>query len=398
MSNASQVDPFESVFAKSTAGFFLREFCFSVAKFKQPSGSEVELADFVIHLDDIFMVFQVKNRTQPTADPDAERVWFERKVRRNAKSQIGDTLKFLRDCPPEILNDRGRRVAMPRGLDPASIIKIVVFNGSPDLPVECVQARFYESKTSGFIHLISGADWKNALNTLVTPREIADYLKVRETLCRAHPLHARSVSEKALVGQYIKEASAVEPSAHFEGVVDGLVDERDSFDVLRLMNLFGDRVTSELPAGVQMPVPNAAEADHYAILAEIAKLPRNDLVYFKERFELGWEWAGSTRVRQAMRFEASTGVGFVFAAVPAGFEAHAVRGLNNFTRGHKYERRLTRAVGVCFIKEGDFRFIWWTLLDWPWEHDSEMDTWLREHPLSEVEPRMVPRYLIADGE
>lgn len=187
MSDAHQEsDAFETVFTRTTAGYFLREFCFSSTEFTPPNQSEVELADFVIQLDDLFMIFQMKTREEPSTDPENERSWFERKVIRKGTQQVRDTIRYLQDCPPVVANDRGRRIAMPAGIDPAMVVKIVVFNGSKNLPVDCARHRFHESKTAGFIHVIAAGDWAGIMNTLVTPREIADYLRMRESVCRAH--------------------------------------------------------------------------------------------------------------------------------------------------------------------------------------------------------------------
>src|ERR1700709_1457597 len=117
-------DAFETVFTRTTAGYFLREFCFSKTHFKPPTkASEVELADFVIQLDELLMVFQVKEREDASTDPETELSWFERKVLKKATSQIRDTVSYLRDCPPEIANDRGRRISLPKTLNSDAVVK-----------------------------------------------------------------------------------------------------------------------------------------------------------------------------------------------------------------------------------------------------------------------------------
>jgi len=389
-----KTDAFETVFTRTTAGYFLREFCFRSTKFTPPTRtSEVELADFVIQLDDLVMIFQVKEREEPSTDPEAERTWFDRKVIKKATQQIRDTVNHLRDCRGEIANDRGRRIALPVGLDAASVLKLVVFKGGKHLPVDQARHHFHDSRTAGFIHVIAAGDWAGLMNTLVTPREIADFLRWREGVCRAHTAMARSVSEKALVGQFLAEEAAEQPSPSFETIVDRLLDETASFDMLGFLNLFPDRITVEAPPGHIKPADMCdAGADYYPIVREIAKLPRTDLSAFKTRFGLAWQRAGKVYDPPFMRMVSSTGVGFVFAPVPEGLEDRAQDGLMNFVAAHMYVQQIRRCIGASFVNEGEWRFIWWVMLDQEWRHNPEMEKYLREHPISAVREDFVPRY------
>ena len=198
-----------------------------------------------------------------------------------------DTVLYLREYATEIMNDRGLRIAIASAVDTEAIIKIVVFKGGVDLPLNCVRHRFHGSRTAGFIHVIAASDWHNIMHTLVTPREIADYLRMRESMSRAHAAQVRAVSEKALVGQFIADAHSAPPTAAFEGVVDRVVDDRESFDILRFLNLFGDRIISDAPPGtITLADLHGADVVYYPIIRELAKLPRTDVAAFKERFEL----------------------------------------------------------------------------------------------------------------
>ncbi len=398
MSNDDIRRSFEAVFAGATAGFFLREFCFSSTEFVPPNKSEVELADFVIQLDDLLMVFQVKARESTTADPERERSWFRDKVLKTATRQVRETVMYLLQCPPEIANDRGQRIALHSPVDSETILKIVVFSGSVNLPSDCVRHRFHVSRTAGFIHLIAASDWEQIMHTLVTPREIADFLRLRERVSLVYPVHVRQVSEKALVGQFIAEGHGAPPAAAFESVVDRVWDDRQSFDALRLLNLFGGRIVSDAPAGTITPADlHGASVDYYPIIRELAKLPRTDLAEFKQRFELAWRRAGGFFNPPFMRMVSSTGVGFVFSPVPEGLEHQAQNGLANFVAAHMYDRRLTRCIGVAFVNEGASRFVWWMMREQPWSYDPEMEAFLKENPLSTVRDSVVPRYRLREG-
>jgi len=387
---------FQTVFTRTTAGRFLREFCFSRTQFAPPNQTEVELADFVIQLDDLVMIFQVKEREAPSTEPDDERTWFERKVIRKGTEQVRKTINYLKDCPPAIPNDRGRLISLSSGLDVASVVKVVVFKGSNHLPGDCARHRFHQSRTAGFIHVITANDWAAIMNTLVTPREIADYLRAREKICRAHTKEARSVSEKALVGQFIAGQGMGMPgvpAANFETAVDRLIHETAAFDILRMLNLFPDRITSDaLPSMITPADMRGAGTDYYPIILEIAKLPRTDLAAFKTRFGLAWQRAGKFYDPPFMRMVSSTGVGFVFAPIPQGLEPSAHNGLMNFVTAHMYEQRINACIGASFVNEGKSRLITWVFVDQEWQHNPEMERYLREHPLSAVHGELVPRY------
>ena len=57
-------DPIETVVARDLHNMlYLAEFTFAANKFSPVGGSEVELADAVVALDDTLMIFQIKERS-----------------------------------------------------------------------------------------------------------------------------------------------------------------------------------------------------------------------------------------------------------------------------------------------------------------------------------------------
>jgi len=57
---------------------FLEEFVFSRNKFSPPSSSELELADAVVMLGDVLLIYQIKERSpQHMGDAVSERRWFK---------------------------------------------------------------------------------------------------------------------------------------------------------------------------------------------------------------------------------------------------------------------------------------------------------------------------------
>ncbi len=348
----------------------------------------------MIQLEDLVMVFQMKERrTPPSTDVEAERKWFKTTVLKEASGEIQIKMKYLRECPPAIANDRGRVIAFPTVLDAGSIFKVIVFKGSDELPLECSAHRFHESRTGGFMHMIAADDWMRIMHLLITPREIANYLGFREGICRRQPKLAREVSEKALVGQFLFGEPDADPAPNFEVGVDALRDQSPDFDMLGCLELFPDRITQDAPDGFFTPPDMVgAGTDYYEIIKEVARLPRTDLAEFKTRFQLTRQRAGEYYNPPFTRMVSSTGVGFVLAPVPEGLEANALNGLMNFVSAHMYEQKLRRCIGAAFVREGKSRFISWALLDQEWRPNPDIDAYLIKNPMPPLRADLVPRY------
>ncbi|MER8880003.1 hypothetical protein [Mesorhizobium sp. M0684] len=74
---------------------FWKEFTFSETRFFPRPKQQVELANGMVKIGSLAMVFQLKERAEETSDPEAERQWFPRKVLRKATDQIKDTVRYL---------------------------------------------------------------------------------------------------------------------------------------------------------------------------------------------------------------------------------------------------------------------------------------------------------------
>ncbi len=72
---------FENEFAKLNEHFFFSEFTFSKNTFKPSPDNQFELADSILWLDDIFVVYQLKERNiGQTISIGNEKKWFYSKV------------------------------------------------------------------------------------------------------------------------------------------------------------------------------------------------------------------------------------------------------------------------------------------------------------------------------
>jgi hypothetical protein len=100
---------FEDAVGQLNSNYFFREFTFSSNTFKPSPDNEIELADKVVWLDDLMIVYQVKERiARPNTSSRKEERWFNEEVVKNATRQIRDTLSYLRTFPKiELRNNRG---------------------------------------------------------------------------------------------------------------------------------------------------------------------------------------------------------------------------------------------------------------------------------------------------
>lgn len=91
---------FEDAVGHLNSDYFFREFTFSSNTFKPNPNAELELADKVVWLDDLLILFQVKERNAPpSSTPEKERNWFEDEILRKATRQIRDTMSYLKNFP-----------------------------------------------------------------------------------------------------------------------------------------------------------------------------------------------------------------------------------------------------------------------------------------------------------
>ncbi len=174
----------ETYISVLNSNFFFKEFTFSKNKFQTSGKEELELADNVVWLDEILLVIQIKEQnTQSKNDPNK---WYKNKVLHKAVDQIKKTLIYLNtyDNIP-IQNEQGRmlNVSKARKITPT---KIVIYKPNQDITEQNRFLKFYESSQIGLVHLFHVEDYLWICKYLITPFEITEYLKFRETIFKYH--------------------------------------------------------------------------------------------------------------------------------------------------------------------------------------------------------------------
>lgn len=374
--------------ADLNAFHFLREFTFSKTTFRPAPTSEVELADNIVWLDNIFIVFQLKQREPiPTSDSNSEERWFEKKILGRAVKQVRDTLKYLKEnVEIKISNHRNHQISLPTSALPRPH-KLIVYQAHESLPDKCKSMKYHRSGTAGVIHLFPLADYTGIVETLITPSEIIEYLEFREALVERWEEKVNAVSEQALVGQYLNDDMVSLPSQSFVRNLQQLDDEPATWDISRILQNFLERRTF-----------GDGETEYYSIVSELAKLNRGELKAFKERILISMEKAKANEDDLPYRMTVPrTGCGFVFVPVTKNRPlAERLVGLKNFTILHKYDQKLEKCIGVTISlvadssKQFDFE---WCFTKWDWEKEDAIDDALKtKNPFRKVRGQKVDRY------
>ena len=95
------------------------------------------------------------------------------------------------------------------------------------------------------------------------------------------------------------------------------------------------------------------------------------------------------------RFDATTEYGFLFIPLPRSEESHKIEILKTLTALNKYDRRLSRCLGLSFLFDGgtppcDVR---WCRLEYPWVEDARLAALLKEHSyFRPIKESVVERY------
>ncbi|MCA8994913.1 MAG: hypothetical protein KDA88_23250 [Planctomycetaceae bacterium] len=363
----------EDVIANENSRIFTREFTFSATLFDRSDGQEVELCDGAVWIDDLLLLFQIKERNPhyDTHDAREETKWFERKVEKDAVGQFVDTLRYLREENSlPFANHRGQTLDFALA-QPTRIHLIALFDSSEALPLDVASRKGRTSKRVGFVHYFHRVDYQAICLILHTPTEIAEYLHFRANFVQRNE-KANRVSEKALFGKFLTDADdSNDIRDEHEFVVDRLVDDRDDFNISRLLAVYFDRIAYG-NEGTQ----------YHAILSELAKLPRNMLREFRKRFEWAMSKCHDDALAKPSRFYSkSQECSFIAIPLPTEERRNWQEHLNIYTRLCKYDFKSKRCLGFTTAIDADrpdAYAIHWCHLNFDWQPIPEMEAILAE--------------------
>lgn len=317
------------------------------------------------------------------------------KVLGKATKQVRDTLRYLQTCDEiHVPNERGHIFNLATNTYTfADIVKIVVYMGSPTLPSDCRGVRHHVSRSAGFIHIVDARDYLEISRTLRVPEEVVRYFKYREVVLTYFAQTCAALPEPAIAGHFIGGDPDVPPTVESAGHLHRLVQDADEWDLTPFMRRLHDHIS----------VPGISN-DYYDILIEFAKLPRSTWRKVKERIRVCIEKVQKDEFARPYRITVpDTDCGFVFVPVQSeislspDWQDIRLRGIQNFTRLHKYDQRLSKCRGVMIAKDGQYFDILWCFIGHEWVEDPEIQEALkRNFPFRPVKLAEVHGYRFAE--
>lgn len=355
---------------------FWKEFSFSKNQFSPTPKQELEFTDHVVWIEDILFLFQLKERNISQTNSKNEEKWYKNKILGKAKKQITDTLSYLEDHEQIVLtNERGHEFNLSN-VQFSKVFKIIIYAADEKLPEKFRKKKVYRSSKSGFIHLFPVENYMFILRILISLREIADYLYVRESI---FTISDPKISEEALLGQFISDNLDSKPSEIFTQNISR-IDFTDDFNLSLFFLDYAEKI--EFSIGLEK------EVDYYKILIEFAKLPRSALREAKKRLILSYQKAQNNEFDLPYRFYSpDTQCGFVFIPLESEVIDKKMTALQNYALGAKYDFRMNKQIGVSIVKKGEYFLIDWIYLEFPWQKDEYLEKMLKEnYPFRPVSP------------
>lgn len=148
--------------------FFFKEFTYTKNLFRKKDGQEIEVADNILAIDDLYIVFQLKERDEGIdSTPEEDEKWFEKKVIKKATKQIRDTIGYFKDYDDVCLtNNQGDsfNLAVPQV---SFIHKVVIYRPGKSLAEKIMEKKYHISNSVGVIHIIADNDYLGIVQYLI---------------------------------------------------------------------------------------------------------------------------------------------------------------------------------------------------------------------------------------
>ena len=178
----------EEFITRINQNVFYREFTFDRTEIITEQNNRVELADNILWIDDMLIVFQIKERNELNSKGQSNiENWFSNKVLKKAKDQIKNTNTWIRSCSTVELRNSNGQVLTMHPEDIGKIINIIIYHVDTPLPDSFVPEIKHRTQDGLFIHILSSEDYYQICRYLITPSELYDFLKFREDLLSDYP-------------------------------------------------------------------------------------------------------------------------------------------------------------------------------------------------------------------
>ena len=361
----------ENLISIINSNVFFKEFTFSKNDFKELNTKQnLEFADNVVWLDEIFFIFQIKERENSLGD---DKKWFDNKVLNKGVKQIKSTLKYLENYPEIFIeNEKGHKLNISDVKQNNNPKKIILYKPNSEFKEEIRQIKFYESSEIGLIHLLHSEDYSWICKFLITPCEINEYLNFRERLFLFDKEASKLLPEQYFLAHFLETPKADHFNPAYINTLINFKEDISSFDVSGIIENFAKNIK----------LINY-ETEYYPIIAEIAKLNRSELTEFKKRIKLCIEKSEKAEYLTPYKiYIFRTDCAFVFIPLHTKYSKNWKNALKNLTLAQKYDTKAQKCIGVVIFRDENekkyFEF-YWQYVNEKWEYDEYMESLLAEN-------------------
>ena len=358
----------DDVTAHLSANVFTRTFSFSSAQLPVISNPPPLLADQLIILEGAGVIVQLCERTARGTLKAADlEEWFAGEVLKAGVDRIRNTRDLLRSYGGiSLVNARGHRVSLSAAAlsDQTGLILYRALTASG-----FVAPRFKKSRGAGFVHIMRDRDYFGLCEFLITPCEIAEYLRFRQSiLSRPDPV-ADNVSEAALVGQYLFEELDAPADARYETAGRSFRGDPNTWVFSYVM----DNLASQIAKRDEEIV----ETVYHRILAEVGMLDRSELHEFRTHLRLSLEAVRADRFELPYRLTSAKRCGFLVLPGSAEVRLKAREALENLAAASKHELGLEKQVSIALWRSGEIIDIDWLYTEGPNPPNEQLDEKLK---------------------
>lgn len=378
----------EDLNAHLNANVFLRAFSFSSAQLPVVDAGKVQLANHLVLLDGIGFIFQLNERDRRGASRLTElEKWFATDVLKKGVRQIRQTRDLLRAYVSiSLVNRHGHRVSVAA---PAleNLVGVILYR-TPSKAPAFNPPRFKKTRVAGFVHVLRDTDYFGICEYLVTPSELLDYFRFRRELLSKPEALPPSVTEEALVGQYLFEEYDAPPDSRFQNAAVTLRGDRNACVFSYVIENLGTQIARR--------DADSAETTYYPILAEVARLGRSELRELKTQLRLSLEAVRAGRFELPYRIaSAGTDCGFLILPGSAEFRLRARAALESLAVASKHELKMEKQVSLAMWRTGEIIDIEWMFSEGPNSPNPELDERLeRNYPFRRTSEKRLPEYFL----
>lgn len=349
---------------------FFSEFTYSQNEFTAGK-QKLELADHVVWLDNLFFIFQIKERN-PSDESDGAK-WFQNKVINKAVKQIKNTINYLDEYSHiPLTNNKGHEFNLSNAKH-LQKRKVIVYHPEANFPDEKRNLKFYESSQVGLVHLFHAEDYAWVCQYLQTPAEVEEYFDFREELFEAQRQVIIHLPEQYVLGHFFETLEVDHIDARYINRVNDF--NHNSVEEFTISGIITNFTKSIRLAG--------AATEYYPIIREIAKLKRSELSEFKKRLLKALDDCKSDEVKIPYRIYCPrTDCGFVFIPIPQAFSSKWRTAINNYTMAHKYDQKATKCIGLTVMQVFDPKDhidMNWLYMEQEWEYDDLLEAELEKN-------------------